>query len=308
MTIDSRIVVVGSVNMDIAARCPHIPVPGETILGTELLESPGGKGGNQAAAAGTLGGDVAMVACLGADAYGQRLRIALSEAGVCVEAMTERGPRSGVAIIEVAEAGENSIVVVQGANALLLPEDVEAALDRMPEARILLLQLEIPLASVTAAARLARARGMRVILDPAPAQPLAEDLLRQVDVLTPNQTEAALLAGMPEVSADTAREAAARLLALGPAAVLVKLGAHGVLVADGGSMTMVRGHRVATVDTTAAGDCFAGALAVALMQDRPLLDAVAFANAAAALSTTRVGAQASMPSRAEVDGLLKPPR
>ena len=212
--------------------------------------------------------------------------------------------RSGVAVIEVADRGENSIVVVQGANLLIEPGDIASALERMPQAQIVLLQLEIPLPAVTAAAHLARIRGLRVILDPAPAQPLAPQLLREVDLLVPNQTEAAVLAGMTEVTVDTAHEAAGRLLDLGPSCVLVKLGADGVLVADASGTHMIPGFRVATKDTTAAGDCFAGALAVGLVEGRSLSDAVVFANAAAALSTTRAGAQASMPDRAAVLALL----
>ena len=302
--ISSQIAVVGSVNMDLAARCPHIPVPGETVLGGDLIESPGGKGANQAVAAGKLLGRVAMIGCLGADAYGQTLRAALVEAGVATQGLIERGPRSGVAIIEVADHGENSIVVVQGANALLEPVDVADVLERMPQAQMVLLQLEIPLATVVAAAQRARAQGLRVILDPAPAQPLPPDLLRQVDILVPNQTEAAVLAGMPVVTVATAPEAAARLLAMGPSTILLKLGADGVLIANAAGMRVIPGFRVATIDTTAAGDCFAGALAVALIEGQPLEEAVVFANAAAALSTTRAGAQASMPTRVEVEDLL----
>ena len=302
--ISSQIAVVGSVNMDLAARCPHIPVPGETVLGGDLIESPGGKGANQAVAAGKLLGRVAMIGCLGSDAYGQTLRAALVEAGVATQGLIERGPRSGVAIIEVADHGENSIVVVQGANALLEPVDVADVLERMPQAQMVLLQLEIPLATVVAAAQRARAQGLRVILDPAPAQPLPPDLLRQVDILVPNQTEAAVLAGMPVVTVATAPEAASRLLAMGPSTILLKLGADGVLVANSAGMRVIPGFRVATIDTTAAGDCFAGALAVALIEGQPLEEAVVFANAAAALSTTRAGAQASMPTRVEVEDLL----
>ena len=303
-SISSQIAVVGSVNMDLAARCPHIPVPGETVLGGDLIESPGGKGANQAVAAGKLLGRVAMIGCLGSDAYGQTLRAALVEAGVAIQGLIERGPRSGVAIIEVADHGENSIVVVQGANALLEPVDVADVLERMPQAQMVLLQLEIPLPTVVAAAQRARAQGLRVILDPAPAQPLPPDLLRQVDILVPNQTEAAVLAGMPVVTVATAPEAAARLLAMGPSTILLKLGADGVLIANAAGMRVIPGFRVATIDTTAAGDCFAGALAVALIEGQPLEGAVVFANAAAALSTTRAGAQASMPTRAEVEDLL----
>ena len=304
MTVNSQILVVGSVNMDLAVRCPHIPGPGETVLGSSLVESPGGKGANQAVAAARLGGRAAMLGCVGADTYGRTLRAALVDAGVAADHLLDRGTRSGVAIIEVSDSGENSIVVVPGANALLAPDDVELALDRMPEARLVLLQLEIPLETVIATARAARSRGLRVLLDPAPAQPLPDSLLSDVDILTPNQTEAALLAGLPAVGPDKAQEAARRLLARGSRSVLIKLGADGVLLAGPSYAQLVPGWRLATVDSTAAGDCLSGALAVALIEHRDLPDAVAFANAAAALSTTRYGAQDSMPTRAEVDRLL----
>jgi ribokinase len=303
----SAIVVVGSINMDLAVRCPHVPVPGETILGSSLLESPGGKGANQAVAAGRLGGSVAMVGCVGHDGYGAALRASLAKAGVAVDRVIARGDRSGVALIAVGDHGENSIVVVPGANALVTPGDVEAALDTMSDARMVLLQLELPLPTVQAAARAAHARGLQVLLDPAPAQPLPGELLQDVDILLPNQGEAGLLARLPVVSLVEARDAARRLLTRGPRTVLIKLGADGVLIVDAAGDRHVAGHRVATVDTTAAGDCLAGALAVALIEGQPLDRAVAFANAAAALSTTRPGAQDSMPSRPEVDALLAGP-
>jgi len=207
----STILVAGSVNMDLTIRCPRIPMPGETILGSALVESPGGKGANQAVAAARLGGRVAMIGCLGVDAYGRALRSKLIADYVSVEYLIDRGDRSGVAFIEVGEDGENSIVVVPGANALVEPADVEAALAAAPQARLLLLQLEIPLGTVEAAARLGHARGLTVLLDPAPAQTLPDALLANVDVLLPNQHEAALLAGMPAGSLDQAIAAARRL-------------------------------------------------------------------------------------------------
>lgn len=301
---DSEILVVGSINMDLAVRCPHIPAPGETILGSSLMESPGGKGANQAAAAGRLGGRVAMIGCLGSDAYGQALRRALRDAGVAVDALAEQGDRSGVALIEVSERGENSIVVVPGANDLLTPAHVRRAFDAAPNARVVLLQLEIPLVTVRAAARMARVRGLQVLLDPAPAQPLSDDLLADVDILLPNQGEAGILAGLPVVERAEAEDAARRLLTRGPRTVALKLGAAGVLIVDATGARYIPGIPVRAVDTTAAGDCLAGALAVALVEGNDLVTAMTFANAAAALSTTRPGAQASMPSRAAVAQLL----
>ncbi len=302
---DCTIVVVGSINMDLAVRCPRVPSPGETILGSELRESPGGKGANQAVAAGRLGAGVAMVGCVGADSYGAALRASLEQSGVDIGSVLARGERSGVAIIQVAEAGENSIVVVPGANALVTPSDVEMALEGLPGARLMLLQLELPLATVQAAARLAKAREMRVILDPAPVQPLPDDLLRHIDILTPNEGEAARLVGHNgRVDVGSASRIAARLHERGPASVLVKLGPDGVVVLDQDAWYHVPGIHVATVDTTAAGDCLAGALAARLASGAALGDAVRFANAAAALSTTRKGAQTSMPLREDVLALL----
>ncbi|MDB5074731.1 MAG: ribokinase [Chloroflexi bacterium] len=302
---DCSIVVIGSINMDLAVRCPRVPAPGETILGSSLLESPGGKGANQAVAAGTLGGGVAMVGCVGNDTYGDALRASLAAAKVNTDWVLSRGERSGVALIEVADTGENSIVVVPAANGLLMPSDVESALAALPAARIMLLQLEVPLSTVRAAARLGKQRGLRILLDPAPAQPLPPDLLAEVDILTPNQGEAAILLGRTgEVSLDDAPSAAAQLSAMGPRVVLLKLGSEGVLLYDAGRIEHVAGYAMATVDTTAAGDCLAGALATALAEGAPLHEAVYFANAAAAISTTRAGAQVSMPGHADVDRWL----
>ncbi|MDB5057189.1 MAG: ribokinase, partial [Chloroflexi bacterium] len=227
---DCSIVVIGSINMDLAVRCPRVPAPGETILGSSLLESPGGKGANQAVAAGKLGAAVAMVGCVGNDTYGDALRASLAAANVNMDWVLSRGERSGVALIEVADTGENSIVVVPAANGLLTPGDVDSALAALPEARIMLLQLEVPLSTVKAAARLGRQRGLQILLDPAPAQPLPPDLLAEVDILTPNQGEAAILLGRTgEVSLDDAPSAAAQLSAMGPRVVLLKLGSEGVL-------------------------------------------------------------------------------
>ena len=302
---ESTILVVGSINMDLVVRCPHIPAPGETILGSTLTETPGGKGANQAVAAGRLGGNVAMIGCLGADGYDQALRASLAGAGVDVGPVRERGPRSGVALIEVGDGAENSIVVVPGANALLTPEDVEAALAAAPQAAVLLLQLEIPMPTVRAAAHLARQRGIRVLLDPAPAQALADELLAEGDILLPNQGEAALLAGLPVDDLAGAERAGRALLARGPRTVIVKLGAGGALIVDAQGTRQIPGLPVEAIDTTAAGDCLAGALAVALVEGRPLEEALRFANAAAALSTTKRGAQESMPDRSSVERLLQ---
>ena len=297
----SAILVVGSINMDLTVRCQHIPAPAETVLGTSLVESPGGKGANQAVAAARLGGRVGMVGCVGADTYGRSLRRALVAANVSDLSVIDRGERSGVALIQVGDNGENNIVVIAGANALLAPAAVEQAFDAAPEARVVLLQLEVPLRTVEVAARLGHARGLTVVLDPAPAQPLPASLLANVDILLPNQTEAAILCGLPVRDRAEAQAAARLLLEQGPQAVIVKLGAQGVLIADSTGTRHIPGWNVRAVDTTGAGDCLAAGIAVALIQGKTVPEAVAFANLAAALSTTKAGAQNSLPSLDEVE-------
>jgi ribokinase len=296
---DSTILVVGSINMDLTAYCPHIPAPAETVLGTSFLDSPGGKGANQAVAAARLGGSVGMVGCVGADAYGRSLRRTLLAAKVSDRWVIDRGERSGVALIEVGDTGENSIVVIPGANALLTPADVEKAFDASPEARVVLLQLEVPLRTVEVAARLGHARGLTVMLDPAPARPLTDSLLANVDILLPNQPEAAMLSGLSVRDKASAQGAARVLLERGPRAVVVKLGAQGALLATSSGSLYLPGWDMCTVDTTAAGDCLAGGIATALVQGKLLAEA--FGNLAAALSTTRAGAQHSLPTLDELN-------
>jgi ribokinase len=213
----------------------------------------------------------------------------------------DRGEHSGVALIQVGDNGENNIVVIPGANALLAPADVELAFDAAPEARVVLLQLEVPLRTVEVAARLGHARGLTVVLDPAPAQPLPASLLANVDVLLPNQIETATLCGLPVRDRGEAQAAARLLLEQGPQAVIVKLGAQGVLIAESTGTRHIPGWNVRAVDTTGAGDCLAAGIAVALIQGKTLAEAVAFASQAAALSTTKAGAQDSMPSWSEVE-------
>jgi ribokinase len=247
-----------------------------------------------------------MVGRVGDDVFGGQLREGLQSAGVNVDAVfvTEETP-SGVALIVVQASGQNQIVVASGANARLAPRDVEAALGKQ-QGGYLLLQLETPLDTVETAATIARQHGATVILDPAPAQPLPQSLLASVDVITPNETEANVLLGQRQaaVSMEEAPGAARALLALGIDTVVLKLGEKGALVADRHGIRHFPAPRVDAVDATAAGDTFNGALAVALAEGRSLAEAVAFANAAAALSVTRLGAQASIPLRAEVDAHL----
>ena len=300
----NRIVVAGSLNMDLVGVASRIPSPGETVMGREFFQAPGGKGANQAYAAARLGGLASMLGRVGSDDLGRILKANLEAAGCDAKHVKTVPGSSGVALISIDAAGQNSILVAPGANALYAPVDFEQDAPALAGAGLLLLQLEIPIETVMAAASAGRRAGARVILDPAPAaQVLPAELCRQVDILTPNEVEAAQLAGVSagRLSLEDAEAIAARLLATGVGAVIVKLGAQGCLVADGQTMSRVAAPVVEAVDTTAAGDVFNAALAVALAEHAALLEACRFAVHAAALSVTRRGAQPSMPLREEVD-------
>jgi ribokinase len=301
----AKIVVVGSSNTDMIIKIDRIPRPGETRLGGEFLTAAGGKGANQAVAAARAGGEVTLVARVGQDMFGERAVAGLVENGVNVDFVQfDRSP-SGVALIFVGEDGENSIGVGSGANAKLSPADVRKAKAAIADADVVMMQLESPLETVTTAAELAAARGAIVILNPAPAQPLPEKLLRNISILTPNESEAELLTGV-RISSDASRLRAANiLLAKGVETVIITLGAQGAYVASAEVKQIVPGFAVKPVDTTAAGDTFNGALAVALAEGAPIIEAVRFANAAGAISVTSVGAQPSTPTRREIDKLAK---
>jgi ribokinase len=309
----AKIVVIGSLNMDLVALAPRLPLAGETLTGTRYLNVPGGKGANQAYAAARLGGEVEMLGRIGTDDYGKQMLANLAAAGCDVSGVGQAEGASGVAVIVVAESGENSIVVVPGANGSYLPADLVRDAQRFAGAQFALLQLEIPTPTVIEAARVARGAGAKVVLDPAPvpvaAPPsgLPRELLEHVDVLTPNEAEAALLAGErpAALSADDARVIAARLQAHGPQTVIVKLGPQGCLLAEGATATLVSAPRVTAVDTTAAGDVFNAAFAVACSEGASHLEACHFAVRAAALSVTRLGAQSSMPTRAELNAFAE---
>ena len=306
----SSIVVVGSLNMDFVVRVAHLPAPGETVLGSGFQMIPGGKGANQACGAGKLAGagiQCRMVGRVGYDVFADHLKASLAAAGVDVSFVhAARSHPTGVALIWVDQAGQNSIVVASGANHALLAAEVEGMRAAFRGARFALFQLETPLDTVAAALELAREEGARTILDPAPAQQLPPALLERVDVLTPNETEACILSGRPgsRVSLDEAPKMARDLRAMGPGAVVLKLGEQGCFYSDGERDLHVPGFRVEVCDTTAAGDTFNAGLAAALAEDMPIQSALRFANAAAALSVTRLGAQASQPTRAEVDRFL----
>lgn len=304
------VVVVGSLNMDFVVQVKHLPAPGETVLGRDFQMIPGGKGANQACAAGKLGtGGVAvrMIGRVGYDLFADHLKASLAAAGVDVSAVAAaRSAPTGVALIWVDSAGQNSIVVAPGANHALDAADVEAMRPVFRGGTWALFQLETPLDTVAAALALARAEGLRTILDPAPAQPLAAELLAQVDILTPNESEALMLLGRPaaRVCPGDAPALAAALRQLGPRTAILKLGDQGCYWAGEEGARHFPAFPVAVRDTTAAGDTFNAALAVALAEGRPVEPAIRFANAAAAISVTRLGAQASAPARAEVDAFL----
>ncbi len=301
-----RVVVIGSSNTDMVIKLDRIPRPGETILGGEFVVAAGGKGANQAVGAARAGGQVTFIARVGTDMFGQQAVAGFVQHGIDVSHIVhDPNSPSGVALIFVAKDGQNSIAVAGGANAKLSPADVTAAASALDGASALVMQLETPLETVEAAAELAAARGIPVILNPAPAQPLSDQLLRRVSILTPNETEAELLTGIAVTDESSAGKAAAALRARGVPTVIITLGAQGALLADASGVERIPGFTVVAVDTTAAGDIFNGALAVALGEGRPLPAAVRLANAAAALSVTRLGAQPSAPSRPEIDGLLR---
>ena len=301
-----KIAVVGSINLDLVVPVPHHPLPGETVLGGELAEYPGGKGANQAVAAARLGAQVAMVGRVGDDEAGTVLRSALQREGVDVRwVLAEQGFRTGRALIAVdRSSGENSIIVSPGANTALAPEHCAASGTVLRDADVTLLQQEIPAATVEAAARLA---GGTVLLNPAPARSTLtreslRDLLDMVDILVPNRAELAAMVGHDLHDLHAVADAARTLR--GPSAVVVTLGADGALLCEEGAVLLVPALAVAPVDTTAAGDAYCGALACAVAEGIPLHEAVRHANAAAALATTRSGAQPSLPTRAEVEKLL----
>ncbi|HOX55846.1 MAG TPA: ribokinase [Candidatus Paceibacterota bacterium] len=299
------ILVVGSSNTDMIIKVQRIPKPGETILGGEFASAAGGKGANQAVSAARAGGAVTFIASVGRDMFGDKAVAGFVADGINVDYIVrDRACPSGVALIFVARNGENSIAVASGSNAKLLPAHLNKARSAFRQAGVVVLQLETPLKTVEAAARLAAGTGARVILNPAPARPLPNDLLRRVYLLTPNETEAELLTGLPVNNDAAAAKAADALLARGVENVIITLGARGAFVAGRQGRGLVRGFKVKPVDTTGAGDVFNGTLAVGLAEGKSLLAAARFASAAAALSVTRLGAQTSAPTRREIDRLL----
>ncbi len=301
-----KLVVVGSANMDLVVQTERAPRAGETVVGEGFTLAPGGKGANQAVAAARLGAEVVFIARVGDDDFGKRNLENYRREGIDTShvAVDPEAP-SGVALIVVERGGENRIVVVPGANGRLDPNDVTRARSAFAGAAALLVQLEVPLATVEAALRLGREHGLRTILNPAPACPLPEGLLRSVDILTPNETELARITGRETADPGEIPALARGLLARGPEHVIVTLGENGALIVSREGEVHVPSFPVEAVDTTAAGDAFNGALAVALAEGMDMERAVRFACAAGALATTVLGAQPSLPRRDRVESLLR---
>ncbi|GAB6172606.1 ribokinase [Paradesulfitobacterium aromaticivorans] len=295
-----KIVVIGSLNMDLVVKAVRAPKRGETVMGEEIYFIPGGKGANQAVGLARLGAETTMIGAVGSDAFGEELKKTLQKDGVNTSSVKVLdSAATGVASILLAE-GDNSIVVVPGANARCLPEDLDRYEEMIAEADLMLLQLEIPLVTVEYAVKLAQKHGKTVILNPAPAQSLSEDLLSKVDYLTPNRSELALIAWMSEES--LIAKGMERLLDVGVSCCITTLGAEGAAFMEkGGSLVKVPGHKVSVVDTTGAGDAFNAGLAYALAQKKSIRQAVEFAGQVSALAVTKFGAQGGMPTLAEVE-------
>jgi len=303
----NRVVVVGSVNQDLVVSADRIPRPGETVSGSDFQYFAGGKGANQAVAAARLGASVSMIARLGDDGFGATLRRGLETEGVDTSAIKAVPGCSGIAVIAKDAAGENAIVVVAGANGKLAPLDLEENLEVIRNAGIVLCQLEVPLETVEYLAVLAERYGVPMMLDPAPARALRPDLVRRMQWITPNETELWGLLATPEkeITEDSLPALASQLSQLGARNIILKLGGRGCFLAlADGSRKFVPAFSVQAVDTTAAGDVFNGAFAACLVEGKDPIASAVFASAAAAISVTRAGAQASVPTRAETQRFL----
>lgn len=301
-----KLAVLGSINADHILNLASFPRPGETVIGKQYQVAFGGKGANQAVAAGRSGAAISFIACVGEDDIGERIRQQLAEDKIDIAAIDViPGESTGVALIFVNGEGENSIAIHAGANAALTPALVEKHKQTIAEADALLMQLESPLDSVLAAAKIAREHQTKVILNPAPAMPLSAELLALVDMITPNETEAEALTGVHIDSDEDAARAAGVLHDKGIASVLITLGSRGVWLSEQGQGQRIAGFKVKAVDTIAAGDTFNGALITALLEGKSVAEAVRFAHAAAAIAVTRSGAQPSVPWRSETDSFLQ---
>lgn len=301
-----QMLVIGSINLDLMVRCPRLPTPGETRIARSLREVPGGKGANQAVAAARLGAAVKIVGRVGSDAFAQTLLDNLARERVDIESVLRTADcSSGTAVVAVDDQGENSIVVIPGANGRLTPDDVDAIQSQIAKSQLLLLQLEVPLETVVRAVEVARQVGCPVILNPAPSPDIFPESLWDVEVLCPNQTEASMLIGRSIESVDSAIDAARTLLARGPRQVIITLGRSGAVAVDQKNAGWIRPYAIEAVDTTAAGDAFVAAFALGKCRGDSLLMASHFAAAAGALATSRAGAQSAMPTLDEVEKLMR---
>lgn len=291
-----RIIVLGSSNTDFVIKADHLPQKGETIIGGNFFMNPGGKGANQAVAASRLGGRVTLISKIGTDLFGKALLKVFEDEGINTAfVFTDTEHATGIALITVDKNGDNCIVVSSGANAILLPEDLQDASEAINEFSLVLMQLETPLVTVEYIATTAYKKGARIILNPAPSKPLTDSLLSTIFILTPNRKEAEYLSGIAITSIESAAVAARKLALRGAQNVMITLGADGVLVLFENEIAHIPAVKVDAVDTTAAGDVFNGALAVCLSEGKTVLEAARFACKAAAISVTRMGAQSSAP-------------
>ncbi|MBB1274062.1 ribokinase [Psychromonas sp. SR45-3] len=300
-----QLTVLGSVNADHVLRVGSFPRPGETLHGQGYSVIAGGKGANQAVAAARLGANVSFIACVGDDSFGLNIRQEFEKDGINIDAvMIEKDTPTGIAMIQVAATGENSICISAEANSCLTPQRIAAHTSIIEQADMLLLQLEVPMESIEYAAEIANKSGTTVILNPAPAQHLSDKLLKLIDIITPNETEAEILTGIKVFDAKSAQLAADVLHKKQIKTVLITLGSQGVWLSKDGEGSQIMGYKVDAVDTTAAGDTFNGAFLTALLEDKSLDEAVQFAHAAAAITVTGQGAQSSIPYRQDVTEFL----
>jgi ribokinase len=300
----NKIVVVGSCNTDMVIKADRLPVPGETILGGTFFMNPGGKGANQAVAASRMGGKVTFISKTGNDVFGKQSVMLYNSEHINTDfVFSDPGLPSGVALITVDAYGENCIVVASGANASLSPTDINKAIDEIESAGLVLMQLEIPIETVEYVAEIADKKGIKVILNPAPARSLSDKLLKCLYIIIPNKSEAEILSGIKVMDSETARQAADIISARGVENVIITLGSQGALIKEGPDYHFVEAYKVESVDTTAAGDAFCGSFCVGLVEGRSIMDSVKLAAKGAALTVTRMGAQSSIPYRSELSSL-----
>lgn len=303
---NKKLTVLGSINADHIISVPYFSKPGETLTGENYRIAYGGKGANQAVAAARLGAKVAFIGCIGSDGIGETMKNTFAQERIDTSPITTiQQEMTGIAFIQVAQSAENSIVIASGANAYLDEQIVRQNEAQIAQSDSLLLQLETPLSAVTLAAQIAKKHGVQVVLNPAPAQPLPDSLLSQIDIITPNETEAEILTGVRVTDEQSAVKSAAVFHQKGIGCVIITLGAKGVFISRNGEHRIIKGFSVQAVDTTAAGDTFNGGFVTALLEGQSFEEAIRFAQAAAAISVTRPGAQPSIPTKQETLDFLR---